>query len=191
MSHTGQGQLGLSGVSQESFYGSHTNQPFWGLLVSDCRVTPTSCLPLTGIVIAYSCCILYLPVFSTLPATSKCPPPLQGSTHPSWPHLVGSAQGCGNWNLEHLLAYAYSCILPACWGTSSDSGPGIPLDCSPQTLGQEVAMSRARQRLAVGMGGGRRELCPGDSWQVGWRGTGSDFVPSSPSSPLQAFHGHK
>lgn len=167
-------QKGLSRVSQESSYGSHVNQPFWGLLfswllVSDYRVAPTSCLPLIRVVIAYFCYTLYLPVFSTPRPTSQVPPCSGGAPihlGPTW-WALRRAVGAGIWSISWHRPYC--CILPACWGTSADSGPGIPLDCSPQTLGQEVAVRRARQRLAVGMGAGKRKLCPGDTWQVGWR----------------------
>lgn len=122
----------------------------------DTHILPASCwgcdfLPWLNSTLA---CLLY-PV-----QCPKCPPALGGGCPSLLAPLGGSIQVCGSWNLEQLLAYAYCCILPACWGDSSDSGPGIPLDCSPQTLGQEVAVRRAR--LDSRIEGGTRETM---SWR--------------------------
>lgn len=134
--------------------------PFPWLLVDDCRPTPTSCLPLARVVISFLGCIPHLPVFFTAYNVPSVPL-LWGRSHFSWPHVetlhrvVGAGISNGSW---HMLTVV-SC-QPA--GGAFDSRPGIPLDCSPQTLGQEVAVRRDRQRLDVGMEGAKREAM---SWR--------------------------
>lgn len=147
--------------------------PFGGCSFPDCWCLITEwhphlvCLSL-GLSLPTSA-TLYTCRSSLPPPTSQVPPCSGGAPIHLGPTrwALRRAVGAGIWSISWHRPYC--CILPACWGTSADSGPGIPLDCSPQTLGQEVAVRRARQRLAVGMGAGKRKLCPGDTWQVGWR----------------------
>lgn len=129
-----------------------------GVWLQTDAILPASCwgcnfLPLLHPTLAFA---------SLLRTMSQASPCSGGCSHPSWPHLAAlhRAVGAGIWKSSWHTLTVVSC-QPA-GAPPLTPGPGIPLDCSPQTLGQEVAARRARQRLEVGMEGGKREAM---SWR--------------------------